>query len=115
MRVGSGSLRASRVDRAATMPNATIVDEQPRRRVPAFLDGSFANVVTLRPRKDTHTVPAKIFEYMASARPLLLSADSAPQRIVELAGAGPFRRAGALDGLRYGAHSLCLLWRNCGH
>jgi glycosyltransferase involved in cell wall biosynthesis len=104
--VGSGSMRAELVERARDLPNATIVDEQPRRRVPAFLQGSFANVVTLRPRKDTHTVPSKIFEYMASRRPLLLSADSEPQRIVEQADAGPVSAAGDLDGLLGGIRQL---------
>ena len=51
-------------------------------------------------------MPSKIFEYMASARPLLLSADSEPQRIVELAGAGPVSAAGDLEGLLNGIRLL---------
>ena len=34
-----------------------------------------AIAVTLRPRRDSHTVPSKIYEAMASGRPVLLSAD----------------------------------------
>jgi colanic acid biosynthesis glycosyl transferase WcaI len=104
--VGSGSMREELLARAHSIPNATLIDEQPRRRIPAFLSGSFANAVTLRPRKDTHTVPSKIFEYMASRRPLLLSADSEPARIADQAGAGPISAAGDLPGLLANIRSL---------
>jgi glycosyltransferase involved in cell wall biosynthesis len=97
--IGSGSMREELETRAAQQSNVTLLPEQPRVRIPAFLCRSSANVVPLRPRKDTHTVPSKIFEYMASGRPLLLSADSEPARIVEEAKGGLISSAGNLEGL----------------
>lgn len=96
--VGGGSCRAALEARAAKLPNATLIPEQPRERIPTFLSLSDANAVPLRPRKDSHTVPSKIFEYMASGRPLLLSADGEPQDIVRRSSGGLFSRAGDLDG-----------------
>jgi len=53
---------------------AVFVQRQPRAAVYALLRRSFAVLVTLRPRKDTSTVPSKLYECMASGRPVLFSA-----------------------------------------
>lgn len=74
--VGEGpieaELRALReeleLDRVVMLPR------QPRAAIFALLRRSFAVLVTLRPRKDTSTVPSKIYESMASGRPVLFSA-----------------------------------------
>lgn len=106
--VGNGSEREALVARARDrgITNVTFLPEQPRARIPALLDRSDASVVPLRPRRDTHTVPSKIFECMASHRPLVLSADAEPARIVREADAGPVSPAGDLGGLVQGIRTL---------
>jgi glycosyltransferase involved in cell wall biosynthesis len=47
---------------------------QPREQIPALLMSAGAVAVTLRPRRDAHTVPSKLYESMASGRPVLVSA-----------------------------------------
>ena len=44
--------------------------------------------MTLRKRRDTHTVPSKIYESMASGKPVIVSADGAPADIMNESGAG---------------------------
>lgn len=65
-----------------------LVPEQPRDVIPSLLRAANAIAVTLRPRRDTHTVPSKIYESMASERPVLVSANGAPREILEESGAG---------------------------
>ena len=55
------------VDRVVFVPR------QARAAVYSLLRRSFAVLVTLRPRKDTSTVPSKLYECMASGRPVLFS------------------------------------------
>ena len=43
-------------------PWVCIVPEQPRDRIASILCAASAVAVTLRPRRDTHTVPSKIYE-----------------------------------------------------
>jgi glycosyltransferase involved in cell wall biosynthesis len=100
--VGNGSLRAhleNRVREEGLSGAVVFVGEQPRDRIPSILVASDAVAVTLRPRRDTHTVPSKIYEAMASGRPVLLSADGAPAEIIAEAGAGLATAAADLDGL----------------
>ena len=61
---------------------------QPREQIPALLTSAGAIAVTLRPRRDAHTVPSKLYESMASGRPVLVSADGAPSEILKESGAG---------------------------
>lgn len=75
------------------------VPEQPRERIPSLLRASNAVAVTLRPRGDLHTVPSKIYESMASGRPVLVSANGAPADILEESQAGFATPAGDVEGL----------------
>ena len=89
--VGAGSERArleTRVRGEALGDLVRFVAEQPRDAIPALLRRADAIAVTLRPRKDTHTVPSKLYEAMASGRPILVSADGAPAAIAHEAKAG---------------------------
>jgi len=61
---------------------------RPRPVVFAVLRKSFANIVTLRRRGDSHTVPSKIYEALASGRPVLVSAAGEPVDIVLRANGG---------------------------
>jgi glycosyltransferase involved in cell wall biosynthesis len=70
------------------LDRVVFIDRQPRAAVFAALRRSFANIVSLRPRKDTSTVPSKIYECMASGRPLLFSAAGEGGDTIRRAGAG---------------------------
>jgi glycosyltransferase involved in cell wall biosynthesis len=89
--VGGGSEQAALEARARADGLADLVrfvPVQTRERIPALLKAAGAIVVPLRPRNDSHTVPSKLYEAMASGRPVLVSADGAPRQIVEAAEAG---------------------------
>ena len=89
--IGAGSERvrlAERVQREGLAGCVRFVGEQPRERIPVLLRSADAIAVTLRPRKDSHTVPSKLYEAMASGRPVLVSADGAPAEILREAEAG---------------------------
>ena len=77
----------------------TFVPIQPREKIPVLLCSADAIVVPLAPRGDTHTVPSKIYESMASAKPVLVSADAAPSQVIRAAGAGLATAAGDAEGL----------------
>ena len=64
------------------------IPRQPRWAIYSLLHRSFAVLVTLRPRKDTSTVPSKIYECMASSRPVLFSAAGLGAETIERAGGG---------------------------
>jgi glycosyltransferase involved in cell wall biosynthesis len=89
--IGAGSERARLEARARSEGLADLVRfvaEQPRDAIPPLLRTASAIAVTLRPRKDAHTVPSKLYEAMASGRPVLVSADGAPSAILREAKAG---------------------------
>lgn len=71
-----------RLDRVVFVPR------QPRAAAFALLARAFAVLVTLRPRKDTSTVPSKLYESFASGRPVLYSAGGEGAETVRRAGAG---------------------------
>lgn len=64
------------------------IRRQPRWAIYALLHRSFAVLVTLRPRKDSSTVPSKIYECMASGRPVLFSAAGLGAETIRRAGGG---------------------------
>jgi glycosyltransferase involved in cell wall biosynthesis len=106
--VGGGSERP-KLERAVADRGLWCVrflPEQPRAIVYALLTLAHATLVPLRPRKDLHTVPSKLFECLASARPVILAADGEPSRIVRDAGAGAAVAAGSGEGIASALQSL---------
>ncbi len=100
--VGNGSLRShleARVANERLGDMVKLLPEQPRDMMPPLLSSADAVAVTLRRRNDTHTVPSKIYEAMASGHPILLSADGAPGEIVAQAQAGLASAAEDVEGL----------------
>lgn len=88
--IGDGSLRKHLEQRKVTegLDRIHFMGIRSRAVVFSMLKRSYANLVTLRKRKDLHTVPSKIYEALASRRPIILSAEGEPASIVERANAG---------------------------
>ena len=82
-----------RLDRVAFVPR------QPRAAAFALLARAFAVIVPLRPRKDTSTVPSKLYESFASGRPVLYSAGGEGSETVRAAQAGRVCAPGDPDAL----------------
>jgi glycosyltransferase involved in cell wall biosynthesis len=99
--IGEGPIEAELKALAAErgLDRVVFVPRQPRSAVYACLQRSFAVLVTLRPRKDTSTVPSKIYECMASGRPVLYQAGGEGARTLHAAGAGSVVEPGRADAL----------------
>lgn len=85
--------RGRGLDRVVFLPR------QSRSTVFALLQRSFAVLVTLRPRKDTSTVPSKLYECLASGRPVLYSAAGEGATTLERSGGGTVCAPGDADAL----------------
>jgi glycosyltransferase involved in cell wall biosynthesis len=99
--VGEGPVREAlqaRIDREG-INRVRLVPAQPRERIPALLAAADVAVATLGMRLQG-AVPSKIYEAMASARPILLIAEGEAVRRVERAECGLAVRPGDLDGAR---------------
>ncbi len=99
--VGEGPVREAlqaRIDREK-IGRVRLVPAQPRERIPALLAAADVAVATLGLRLQG-AVPSKIYEAMASARPLLLIAEGEAARRVERAECGLTVRPGDLEGAR---------------
>jgi glycosyltransferase involved in cell wall biosynthesis len=99
--VGEGPVRRrlqERIDREG-IGRVRLVPAQPRERIPALLAAADVAVASLGMRLPG-AVPSKIYEAMASARPLLLIAEGEAARRVERAGCGLTVRPGDLEGVR---------------
>lgn len=71
------------------LSNVVIMDQQPKRRMPAVWAAASASVVLLRDRPVFRLViPSKMFESMAMRRPIILGVKGESQRILEASGAG---------------------------
>jgi len=71
------------------LPNITFVEPQPKAMMPLFLCAADACLVPLRRHKLFEgTIPSKIFEAMASGRPVLLGVEGEAKMILTEAGAG---------------------------
>ncbi len=71
------------------LPNITFVDPQPKAMMPLFLCAADACLVPLRKRKLFEgTIPSKIFEAMASGRPIVLGVQGEAEKILTDAKAG---------------------------
>ncbi len=89
--VGDGSERRRLEERRRAEgleDRVSFLPVQPRERIPGLLAAADGIAITLRPRRDAHTVPSKLYEAMASGRPVLVSADGAPAEIAAASGGG---------------------------
>lgn len=99
--IGEGPIEAELKAHAAeqNLDRVVFVPRQPRSAVYACLQKSFAVLVTLRPRKDTSTVPSKIYECMASGRPVLYQAGGEGANTLDESGGGIVVEPGSAQAL----------------
>jgi len=90
-------LKALKAERG--LDRVVFVPRQPRDAVYACLQRSFGVLVTLRPRKDTSTVPSKIYECMASGRPVLYQAGGEGANTLREADGGAVIEPGSAEAL----------------
>jgi glycosyltransferase involved in cell wall biosynthesis len=89
--VGDGVSKKKNMARARErgLENVLFLEAQPKSEISAFLS---ATDVCLVPMKKTElhliTIPAKLYENMASGKPIILSVDGEARQILERAGAG---------------------------
>jgi len=81
------------------LDRVVFVPRQPRDAVYALLRRSHAVLVPLRPRKDTSTVPSKIYESLASGRPVLYQAGGEGAEMIQRSGGGHVVPPGDPDAL----------------
>jgi glycosyltransferase involved in cell wall biosynthesis len=73
------------------LPNLSLLDEQPRDKMPSFLSAADAMIIPLR-KIDLFkgALPSKLFDAWACERPVLLSVDGEARQILELCQGGWF-------------------------
>ena len=101
---GAEKERLIKVKKQRQINNVLFLDRQPREKIPQIISVSDACLVSLR--KDaffSYALPSKLFEIMACARPIILSANGESRDLVERAGCGiwvePENPAALADGV----------------
>lgn len=100
--VGDGRDRGRLQERARSLalPNLVLAGAVPKERMPEVLAAADVCIAVLRPLPMfTTTYPNKVFDYMASGRPVVLAIDDVIRRVVEEAGAGMFVPPGDADAM----------------
>lgn len=108
--VGDGQQRQALQRLAADqrLSHVRFLPQQSRETVAGLYGIATAILIPLRPRKDTHTVPSKVFEAMGSGKPILLSATGEAADLVTNAGAGVVVNPGNASAMADAASILCL-------
>lgn len=107
--IGAGADKEKLVARSAQLglDNITFLGTLPRERIAGIYAATDICLVSL---KETdlffHTIPSKMFEIMASGKPILLGASGEARRILERSGAGIAYEPESVEGLAESA--LCL-------
>ena len=80
--------------------NVSLIDQQPRERIPAYICAADVCLVLLRKTELFKTViPTKMLEFMACGRPVILGVDGQARKILEEAKAGVFIEPESSSGL----------------
>jgi glycosyltransferase involved in cell wall biosynthesis len=99
--VGEGAERSAleKAARVRQLTNVQLLPLQPRSRMPALYRAADACLVSLRPLQlFDGFIPSKIFEIMASGRPILASVSGRALSLVIEAGAGlPVKQSSPMD------------------
>jgi colanic acid biosynthesis glycosyl transferase WcaI len=86
---GAEKERIVALARERGLDNVRFVDQQPRERVPAYINASDVCLVLLKKTDLFKTViPTKMLEFMSCARPVILGVDGQARAILEEAGGG---------------------------
>jgi len=89
--VGDGAEKRNLVEMANDLGLANVIfhDQIPRSQIPEYYAACDLCLVPLR-KADlfTKNIPSKIYEIMASSRPILISTEGESRRLVEISGAG---------------------------
>ena len=91
--VGDGKEKPALVARAAGLglTNVVFLPSVPKRQMPHILAAADAGIAILKPIEAYKTTyPNKVFDYMASGRPVLLAIDGVMREVVEAAHCGLF-------------------------
>jgi glycosyltransferase involved in cell wall biosynthesis len=91
--IGDGPKKAELSQLAAgyALRNLTLLPEQPRERIPAYLSAADAALIPLKNLQIFHgALPSKMFDAWACQRPLLLSVDGEARKVMEQAQGGLF-------------------------
>src|SRR5262245_39228050 len=91
--IGDGAEKSSLQQRAASegLTNVLFLDQIPHEAIPDHIRAADVTLVLLRDRVLFRSViPSKIFEFMGTARPIVIGVDGEARRLVEDAGAGVF-------------------------
>jgi len=86
---GADKERIRSLAAAEGLSNLKLVDQQPRERIPAFINASDVCLVLLKKTELFKTViPTKMLEFMSCARPVILGVDGQARQLLEEARAG---------------------------
>jgi glycosyltransferase involved in cell wall biosynthesis len=106
--VGDGPEKQHLVQRAtrAGLRNVRFLDPRPARQIPPFVASADVVLVPLKMELQG-AVPSKLYEAMASGRPVILIADGEPAEIVQQHQAGLVVRSGDTENLVRSIKTLC--------
>lgn len=110
--LGDGKEKQNLMSRAtlAGLENVVFLHPQPKDAMPAFIASADVCVATLQDLPILRTVyPNKVFDYMASGRPVILAIDGEIRKVIEDADAGIFVTPGDVDEL---AKAIIKFYRN---
>ena len=86
---GAEKERLGEMARSRALGNLTILDQQPRGKIPALVSASDVCLVLLKDTEIFKTViPTKMLEFMSCARPVILGVEGEARAILEAAGGG---------------------------
>ena len=86
---GAEKVRIQAIAASQGLNNVVFLDQQPRERIPAFINASDAAVVLLKKTDLFKTViPTKLLEFMSCAKPVVLGVSGQARQILEAAQAG---------------------------
>lgn len=86
---GSDKERIQSLAAAEGLSNLKLVDQQPRERIPAFINASDVCLVLLKKTELFKTViPTKMLEFMSCGRPVILGVDGQARQLLEEAQGG---------------------------
>lgn len=104
---GDGPQGSELRERAARLPNVSVIAPIPKDATRAFYNACDVCLVPLAPIPVfQETVPSKLFEILACERPLVASLDGEGRAIVEASGGGLVRRPGDAAGIADGIRAL---------